>query len=98
MDAVGGSHDRTALHYASVADHVGVAKILKENNANLKVKDKNGYTAINLTKGGEMCQLLHQVFVPHICVTILGLSDTAILVSRSILKPLFTILNSSRYL
>ncbi|XP_065919951.1 ankyrin-3-like isoform X2 [Dysidea avara] len=60
VDAVGGSHDRTALHYASVADHVGVAKILKENNANLKVKDKNGYTAINLTKGGEMCQLLHQ--------------------------------------
>ena len=29
---------------------------------------------------------------------ILGLSDTAILVSRLILKPLFTILNSSRYL
>ena len=27
-----------------------------------------------------------------------GLSDTAILVSRLILKPLFTILNSSRYL
>ena len=28
----------------------------------------------------------------------IGLSDTAILVSRSILKPLFAILNTSRYL
>ena len=32
------------------------------------------------------------------CMCVLGLSDTAILVSRSILKPLFMILNSSRYL
>ena len=30
--------------------------------------------------------------------SLLGLSNTAILVSRSILKPLFTILNSSQYL
>jgi len=65
VDAVGGSHDRTALHYASVADRVDVAKTLKINDANLKMKDKNGYTAINLTKGGEMYQLLHQVFNFH---------------------------------
>lgn len=58
---MGGSRDRTPLHYASAAGHVGVARILKEANADLTIKDKDGYTAINLTKGGEMCELLHQV-------------------------------------
>ena len=67
VDAMSGSHNRTALHYASVADRVNVAKILMKNNANLKVKDKNGYTAINLTKGGEICQLLHQVLCYTLC-------------------------------
>ena len=40
---------------------MGVARILKEANADLTIKDKDGYTAINLTKGGEICELLHQV-------------------------------------
>ena len=58
---MGGSHDRTPLHYASIAGHVGVARILKKANADLTIKDRDGYTAINLTKGGEMCEVLHQV-------------------------------------
>ena len=61
VNAVGGSRDRTPLHYASIAGHVGVARILKKANADLTLKDRDGYTAINLTKGGEMCEVLHQV-------------------------------------
>ena len=38
-----------------------MAKVLKEANADLTIKDKDGYTAINLTKGGEICDVLHQV-------------------------------------
>ena len=47
---------------------MGVAKILKEANADLTIKDNDGYTAINLTKGGEMCEILHQVLCVCVCV------------------------------
>jgi len=40
---------------------VGVAKILKEAEADLTIKDKDGYTAINLINGGAMWKVLHQV-------------------------------------
>lgn len=50
---------------------MGVAKILKEAKADLTIKDKDGYTAINLSRGGEMFEVLHQVMCVHrvtICI------------------------------
>ena len=61
---------------------------------------------LSLNPDGNPSAMTQMVMKVSICVTfldimayrIVGMSDTAILVSRSILKPLFTILNSSRYL
>ena len=57
----GGKSQRTALHYASLGNHVNVAKILLAHGANEEIVDSLGYSALNLSNGGEMCRLLHKV-------------------------------------
>lgn len=61
MNAKGGSHQRTPLHYASLNNHVGVAKLLLKTGANEYARDSGGYTPLNLSLGGEICKLLHKV-------------------------------------
>lgn len=61
VNAKGGSHQRTPLHYASLNNHVGVAKLLLDGGANEYARDSGGYTPLNLSLGGEMCKLLHKV-------------------------------------
>jgi hypothetical protein len=61
VNAKGGSHHRTPLHYASINNHVGVAKLLLNAGANEYARDSGGYTPLNLSLGGEMCKLLHKV-------------------------------------
>lgn len=70
MNSLGGSRNRTPLHYASISDHVGVAKMLKEAKADLTIKDKDGYTAINLINGGAMWEVLHQVLCRYLYLEI----------------------------
>ena len=66
---VGGSHQRTALHYASVHNRVEVAQILLRPGvgADEDVTDADGHTALNLSMGGDMCRLLHKVCDNHCC-------------------------------
>jgi len=61
MNARGGSRRRTPLHYASLHNHVDVARLLLQAGANEFVRDSAGYTALNLSNGGTMCSLLHKV-------------------------------------
>lgn len=61
MNFKGGNHQRTPLHYASINNHVGVAKLLLDAGANEFARDSGGYTPLNLSLGGEMCKLLHKV-------------------------------------
>ena len=61
MNSKGGNHQRTPLHYASINNHVGVAKLLLDAGANEFARDSGGYTPLNLSLGGEMCKLLHKV-------------------------------------
>ena len=63
MNGRGGSRLHTALHYASLNDHVDVAMALLEAGANEFVRDSGGYTPLNLSMGGKMCKLLHKVCV-----------------------------------
>ena len=63
VNARGGSHQRTALHYASLNNHVAIATILLEAGANEFARDMSGYTPLNLCMGGDMCKLLHKVHV-----------------------------------
>ena len=57
----GGRRNRTALHYASIANNVAIVKVLLKFNADQEVIDTTGYTALNLSNGGEVCRLLHKV-------------------------------------
>ena len=66
MGARGGSQQRTALHYASVGDHVGVARLLLQAGANEFARDAGGYTPLTLSLGGDMCKLLHKVSSCHV--------------------------------
>ena len=68
MNAKGGSHQRTPLHYASLNNHVGVAKLLLSAGANEYARDSGGYTPLNLSLGGDMCKLLHKVSMHAHCV------------------------------
>ena len=68
MNAKGGSHQRTPLHYASLNNHVGVAKLLLSAGANEYARDSGGYTPLNLSLGGDMCKLLHKVSMHVHCV------------------------------
>ena len=61
MNSKGGNHQRTPLHYASINNHVGVAKLLLDAGANEFARDSGGYTPLNLSLGGEMCKMLHKV-------------------------------------
>ena len=61
INITGGRRDRTALHYASIANNVEVVKVLLRFNADQELTDNTGYTALNLSNGGEVCRLLHQV-------------------------------------
>ncbi len=61
MNGRGGSRLRTALHYASLNDHVDVAMVLLEAGASEFIRDSGGYTPLNLSMGGKMCKLLHKV-------------------------------------
>ena len=65
MNARGGSRQRTALHYASLNNHVAVATTLLEAGANEFSRDSGGYTPLNLCMGGDMCKLLHKVSVQY---------------------------------
>ena len=66
VNAEGGSRQRTPLHYASLNDHVDVAKSLLKAGANEFARDSGGYTPLNLSLGGEMCKLLHKVCMYNI--------------------------------
>ncbi len=57
----GGRRNRTALHYASLTNNVEVVKVLMKFNADQQIVDSMGYTALNLSNGGEICRMLHQV-------------------------------------
>ena len=57
----GGRRNRTALHYASIANNDAIVKLLLRHNADQEIVDATGYTALNLSNGGEVCRLLHQV-------------------------------------
>ena len=61
MNAKGGSRGRTALHYASLNDHLEVAVLLLQAGTNEFSRDVGGYTPLNLSKGGRMVELLHKV-------------------------------------
>ncbi len=61
INSRGGSRKRTPLHYASLHNHVEVAKLLLEAGANEFTRDAGGYTPLNLSNGGKMCTLLHKV-------------------------------------
>ncbi len=61
MNSKGGTRQLTPLHYASLNDLVDVAMILLEEGANKFSRDSGGYTPLNLSMGGKMCQLLHKV-------------------------------------
>ena len=63
VNARGGSRQRSALHYASLNNHVAVATVLLEAGANEFSRDSGGYTPLNLCMGGDMCKLLHKVSV-----------------------------------
>ena len=71
----------------------GTGKYVYKKKADIIIAEMEGI----LWKNGLLGDHSPQVLVNTLAYLI-GLSDTAILVSRSILKPLFTILNSSRYL
>lgn len=76
MNAQGGSRQRTALHYASVNDHVKVARLLLEAGSDEFCRDVGGYTPLNLAKGGKMCKLLHKVLLAFVLVVSnSGISD-----------------------
>ena len=64
VHARGGSRQRTALHYASLHNHIAVATRLLSAGANEHCCDATGQTALNLSMGGEMCKLLHKVAPP----------------------------------
>ena len=57
----GGRRNRTALHYASIANNVAIAKVLLKFSVDQEIVDATGYTALNLSNGGEVCRLLHKV-------------------------------------
>ena len=61
INMTGGRRNRTALHYASAANNVAIVKVLLKFNADQEVVDATGYTALNLSNGGEVCRLLHKV-------------------------------------
>eukprot|EP00795_Rhopilema_esculentum_P014481 gene14481-5544_t len=53
INTTGGRRNRTSLHYASIANNVDVVKVLLRFNADQEVIDSTGYTALNLSSGGE---------------------------------------------
>ncbi len=59
----GGSRQRTPLHYASLNNHVDAASVLLQVGANEFARDSGGYTPLNVCLGGEMCKLLHKVYI-----------------------------------
>ena len=61
INVTGGRRNRTALHYASIANNVAIVKVLLKFNADQEIVDATGYTALNLSNGGEVCRLLHKV-------------------------------------
>ena len=61
INMTGGRRNRTALHYASIANNDAIVKLLLRHNADQEIVDATGYTALNLSNGGEVCRLLHQV-------------------------------------
>ena len=73
VNSRGGTRRRTALHYASLHDHVEVAKLLLETGANEFTRDVGGYTPLNLSNGGKMCKLLHKVCMLVIPYDLYGL-------------------------
>ena len=60
VNLVGGSRQRTALHYASAGGHSEVVQLLLTAGANEFARDSGGYTALNICRGNA-CKLLHRV-------------------------------------
>ena len=76
MSARGGSRQRTALHYASLHNHVAIATALLEAGASEFARDAAGLTPLNLSMGGDMCKLLHRVSVHvHVHVHVCNVHD-----------------------
>ena len=58
VDQCGGTHGRSALHYAAYHGHTETVRVLVDHRANMELKDIEGNTAMNLCTQADVLHLL----------------------------------------
>jgi ankyrin repeat protein len=67
VDQCGGTHGRSALHYAAYHGHTDTVRVLVDHRANMELKDIEGNTAMNLCTQADVLHLLSKETMPTLC-------------------------------